>query len=153
MLVPAVTYTTATDGLQTTSIEEENISFVNEDIRTELMYLVKDARHETEKPYDLRFDAGSAIPRTNMANESRPVVIHDFRHLQNSRSLQEYGFTSAKIERMLTAAEFSSDKIVEAIYYPEVINLLWRQFPGAAEIKILEHIVCTCCNTTPEVMY
>lgn len=138
----------AMDGFEITGMKEEDMNLTNENIRIELLYLVKDAKYDTEKPYDLRYDAGGAIPRTNMANESKSIVVHNFRPLQNSRSLQEYGFTSAKIERMLTAADFSSDKTVEAIYYPEVTKLLWKHFPGAAEIKILEHGVSISCNTT-----
>lgn len=133
------TETTATTAIVLQHIERAPGAEVGEDtIQTEVDYLFKDPKHEYEKPYDLKYDAGGIIPRTNMAAEPRSILIHNFRPLQHSQSF-EYGFTSAKIDCALTASEFRNDETVKEVYYPAIKNLLWQAFPDAAEMQIIEH--------------
>ncbi|OCK88818.1 uncharacterized protein K441DRAFT_645948 [Cenococcum geophilum 1.58] len=134
------TKTTATTAIVLQHIGKALGAEVGEDtIQTEVDYLFKDPKHEYEKPYDLKYDAGGIIPRTNMATEPRSILIHNFRPLQHSQSFEEYGFTSAKIDCALTASEFRNDKTVKEVYYPAIENLLWQAFPDAAEMQIIEH--------------
>ena len=138
------TKTTATTAIVLQHIGRAPGAEVGEDtIQTEVDYLFKDPKHEYEKPYDLKYDAGGIIPRTNMATEPRSILIHNFRPLQHSQSFEEYGFTSAKIDCALTASEFRNDKTVKEVYYPAIKNLLWQAFPDAAEMQIIEHAVRT----------
>lgn len=119
-----------------------SLIFPEDFIHTEITYLVKDPKHENEKPYDIRYDTGGVIPNTNMASESRPVLIRNFRPLQTSESFEEYGFSSAKIDCPLTTREFENEKKVEVLYYPVIEKLLRQEFPDAGEIRMLEHVVC-----------
>lgn len=112
-------------------------------VQTETAHLVKDPKHESEKPYEIRYDSGGAVPRTNISTELRPILVRNFRSLENSQSFEEYGFSSAKIDCSMTATEFDNDERVEALYYPAAEKLLRQRFPGAAAIKILEHGVRT----------
>jgi hypothetical protein len=122
------------------SVSRTHGLFIPEDeIQTEVTYLIKDPKHEHEKPYELRYDPEGIIPTTNMETEARPIMIRDFRPLQNYQSFDEYGFSLAKIDCALTASDLDDKKRVEDVYYPQVEKLLSKQFPDASEIKILEH--------------
>jgi hypothetical protein len=110
-------------------------------IRTDVIYLVKDPKHENEKPYDLRYDTGGIIPSTNMENDSKPVIVRDIRPFQNPQMFEEYGFSLAKMDYIFTAAELQDKKTVEETYYPAIKKILRQKFPDATEIKILEHAV------------
>ncbi|CZR62749.1 uncharacterized protein PAC_12646 [Phialocephala subalpina] len=117
----------------------EDNGTAEDSIHTELKFLVKDPKHEHEKPYHLRYDTGGAIPKTNMENESRPVEIHNFRPFQDSPSFDEYGFSLMNTGLRFTAADFHNEKKVEELFWPAIQKLIWKTFPNAAEIKLLEH--------------
>jgi hypothetical protein len=145
MATATTTETTAASGLQHAAVASraENVGTIEDAIQTEITYLVKDPKHEHEKPYDIRYDTGGTIPNTNMENETKPVTIHNFRAFENSQSFKDYGFSSAKINCALTAAEFDDEKRVEEVYYPMVEKFIRTRFPDAFEVKILEHHVRT----------
>jgi hypothetical protein len=116
-----------------------DIGIFEDVIRTEMNYILKDPKHEYEKPYEIiNFDPGEEIPSTNMATDSKPVTVHDFRQRLNPLSFKDYGFSSAKIDCALTNSEIDDEKKVKQKYYPAINKLLWQEFPDAAEIK-------TCC--------
>jgi len=119
--------------------EESGLS--GETVLTKLDYYVRDPKHEYEKPYEIRYDTGGLIPDTNIMEEPKPVVIQNFRMLQSYQSLQDYGFTSAKVHCSLKAAEFDDESKVKNEYYPAVEQALRKAYPDADEVKILEHIV------------
>ncbi|KAI0531650.1 hypothetical protein GGR58DRAFT_508271 [Xylaria digitata] len=110
-----------------------------QEIKSESDFLVKDPKYEHEKPYQLRYDVGEDFPETNMAEERKPISIRDFRSFQNSRSLYEYGFTSAKLSRSFTATDFGTNDRVIGSYYPEIEAILRQLYPDSDKIKILEH--------------
>jgi hypothetical protein len=145
MATATTTETTAASGLQHAAVASraEHVGTIEDAIQTEITYLVKDPKHEHEKPYDIRYDTGGAIPSTNMENETRSVTIHNFRAFENSQSFKDYGFSSAKINCALTAAEFDDEKRVEEVYYPMVEKFIRTSFPDAVEVRILEHHVRT----------
>jgi hypothetical protein len=132
-----IVITTRQEDTGTTAMTKAQIT--EDVVETEVEYLVKDSKHDEEKPYQLAYDAGGIIPQTNMSNKPYPVLIHNFRPFQNSESFSDYGFTSAKIDCALTAAEFENEKTVKDLYYPAIEKLLWQSFPEAAAIRIIEH--------------
>lgn len=121
------------------SAKDSHINDVS--IKTELYYLVEDPKHQSEKPYVLRFDGGGVIPNTNMDSEYQPVEIHNFRPLQRPDSFDEYGFSVFKLNPGLDAADYYNESKLKDVYHPAVLQFLWQQFPDAADIKILEHEV------------
>lgn len=144
---------TTTAALTATTREPENggdlsktinMRGLKQSIETNLSYLIKDPKHEHEKPYTVNYDTGGVIPRTNTKNESKPVVVQNFRDIQDARSFEEYGFGSAKIDSALASAEFNDEARVEEVYYPAVKKVLWKMFPDATRIETLEHGVITC---------
>jgi hypothetical protein len=115
-------------------------------ILTNIFYLVKESKHDEEKPYELAYDAKGIIPETNMLDESHPVLIHSFRPIQDSDSYRHYGFTSAKIDCTLSATEFQDEQVIREVYYPAIEKLLWQSFPEAAAVRIMEHGVRIHCS-------
>jgi len=120
-----------------------NMRNLKQSIKTNLSYLIKDPGHEHEKPYTVNYDTGGVIPRTNTKNESKPVVVQNFRDIQDARSFEEYGFGSVKIDSALASAEFNDEARVEEVYYPAVKKVLWEMFPDATRIETLDGII-TC---------
>jgi hypothetical protein len=118
----------------------ENQLFTD-DIRTELKFMAKEARHETEKAYELRYLNTEGFPRTNISPDRQEVTIRNFRALQTPQSFEEYGFFATTLDCPMAAADFDDDQKVEGIYYPAVKAFLQRLFPDAAEIGMLEHTV------------
>jgi hypothetical protein len=141
MATTTVMETTASAEMRDSVRGPRDSEDIDDVIDTELFYLTKDAKHETDKPYELRYDPGGIVPITNITNKSKRVLIHNSRPLQTSQSFQERGFTSARIDCSLTADEFDDETKVEEVYYPAVEKLIWQTFPDAVEIKILEHLV------------
>ena len=133
--------TTSSESTQhrTTPGEAKGEVFDCDEVQTEVFHLVKDEKHEHEKPYEVRYDNGGAVPRTNIVQESKPISVRNFRPLETKGSFEEYGFASAKLDCSMTAAEFDDDRKVEAMYYPAVEKLLKECFPDVHEVKILEH--------------
>ena len=134
---------TVTEGVNKINLSgNEGKHAVDEEaIESEISYMIRDPKHEHEKPYTVNYDTGGAIPRTNTVNESRQVVIHNFRPIQNVDSFDLFGFTSAKIDCSLERAAFNSEEQVKEVYYPAVKEVLRRIFPDATQIEVLEHSV------------
>ncbi|OAP58458.1 hypothetical protein AYL99_07548 [Fonsecaea erecta] len=120
-------------------LKPEDDSILEGAVWSEIEYLTMDPKHQHEKPYELRFQAGGAIPETNMVDEPKKVLIRNFRPLENAQNLEEYGFSASKIECSLPSAEFDDKKKVGKIYYPAIKRMLWHKFPEATQIRILEH--------------
>jgi hypothetical protein len=108
-------------------------------VRSQVHYAVKDPKHETEKPYELRYDAGNKVPQTNVIFEAKDVAICKFSEAANIDCFERYGVVLTKLTSPLAASEYRDDKKVEAIFYPVVEEMLRRRFPDAAEIRLLEH--------------
>lgn len=116
--------------------------FDENDVRANLHYLVRDPRYEHERPYELAYDAGGIIPRTNIVNESHTIQIRDFRPLQTSTSYEEYGFTSVKLDQRWTAAQIQDENLVKNSFVPQLFDILWEKFPDAVELGIYDQKVC-----------
>jgi len=123
------------------TLKEKETSPLENNIITEINFIVRDPKYENEKPYDIRYDIGPNVPRTNIEVETKSVNIQDFRPLHNSESFHEYGFSFEKLDFALTEALFDHQSSIKEVYYPAIEKLLRRKFPDAAEVHILEHNV------------
>lgn len=110
-------------------------------LNAELMYLVKDERHEFEKPYQIAYEIDNSIAPTNMVNKGESVTIHEFELLTEPCSWERYGFSLSNIKCDLQYADYFTEERVQSSYYPQVRQSLQRLFPDAAEIQLLEHRV------------
>jgi hypothetical protein len=120
-------------GLGTDAGVSDNI------VQAEVLYLTKEPKHEDEKPYEIMYNTEDTIPPTNMLNDCRPIVVHNFRPLQDTSNFEGFGFALAKIDCSMTAADFENESTVAELYYPAIERLLRETFPNAAQIRILEH--------------
>ena len=111
----------------------------NDSIQTKIGFITKDPRHDHEKPYTLRYDAGDSIEFTNIKGKSHNVTIHNFRPRQGAQNLEEYGFSVEKWHYHLTETIFDQQDKVKTILYPEIENFLRRKFPEAVGVHIVEH--------------
>lgn len=111
-------------------------------VHSEIDYTVKDPKHRFEKPYDMRYDTGGVIPRTNLESETIAVSIEDFRPRFSSQNFHDYGFTVVNIGHDLTAAVFDEDRhSFKRKCYPAVEKVLWARFSEAAGVYIVDHNV------------
>lgn len=118
-------------------MEIENGSLVY----AEIDHIVRDARHEYEKPYEMRYDTGGVIPWTNATAKPQSVTIRDFRPFQTSQSFQDYGFSIEKMELKITEVVFDNRASIKDVYYPVIETLLRQQFPAAKQLRVVEHNV------------
>lgn len=130
-----------TANCQTMVTESKTDGPLDDAVGTTINYLSREPRYQHEKPYELMFDSGGAIPQTNMIDDPRSVYIKNFRPLQDPQNLEEYGFAVRKVNCPMRSADFDDRATVEKLYYPAVEKVLWQSYPNASQIKILEHQV------------
>ena len=123
------------------------------DVRTSLIFLKPDEKHQHEKPYRLRYDPGEAIPRTNCeTQEQTNILVHDIRGAEENFTLDTHGFQVLKLESALLPEEFYDRERVKGVYYEELKELLKKTF-GAERAEVLEHGVCTEKNSYSYIIY
>jgi hypothetical protein len=113
----------------------------NDNVWTEIEYTVKDPKFQNEKPYDIRYDIGKAMPMTNASSESKEVLIQNFRLNQDASSFDNFGFSLEKIAIDLTEEIFDDISSIKTTVYPLIEEVLRRKFPDASSVHILEHSV------------
>ncbi|KAF2690725.1 hypothetical protein K458DRAFT_288137 [Lentithecium fluviatile CBS 122367] len=121
------------------SISETTGAALTDTIVTEIQFTVRDPKHKREKPYDLRYEAGGAIPKTNARSESHQTKILNFRPFQNAQNFDEFGFSVESLSSAWTESMFDEKEKIKDLYYHEVESILRRKFPDATGVYILEH--------------
>lgn len=82
-------------------------------------------------------DPADRVERTG-TYEAVPVVIHDARRQSTPPTIDREGFALVRSPTAVT--DFHDPAIVEARYYPEVVDLL-KQRTGAREVRVFDHTV------------
>ena len=109
------------------------------DVTTELVFLRKEAKHDTEKPYKLQYDPGQGLPRSNCINEAtEDITIHDIRGRESQFSLKTEGFEYRRMKTSLSPEDFYDESRVKKVYYRELQDLLMGLL-GAKRVEVLEH--------------
>jgi len=109
------------------------------DVVTDLVFLHRDEKHQTEKPYKLQYDPGEDIPRWNCVNETQSGVrIHDIRGKEDQFTLEKQGFAVYKLNSKLSPEDFDNETKVKKVYYQELSQLL-KETLGAKRVEILEY--------------
>jgi len=111
-------------------------------VHSAISFLVRDPKHDQEKPYEITYDPEGVIPARNTEHEPHLVHIVNFRPIADEKSFETFGFSAEKVECDLTPDEYTDRGRVESVYYKVAEKLLREKFPDAALIKILEHNVC-----------
>lgn len=115
------------------------------DVLTDLIFLKRDSKFLSEKPYRLRYDPGAEIPRTNCETQVQTdVLVRDIRGSESKYTLDRNGFQVLRLNCKLAPAEFHDREKVKDVYYEELRELLKREL-GAKRVEILEHGV-GCCS-------
>lgn len=108
-------------------------------VTTELVFLAKDPKHDTEKPYKLQYDPGDTLPRKNCTDEVRnDIQIQDIRGREQDFTLENQGFCVAKLETQLSPEDFDDDAKIKQVYYAE-LKMMLKSLLGARRVEILEH--------------
>ena len=103
-------------------------------IEAELTFLVRSGR----KPkVVMPIGPGACIERTG-EYQAVPIVIHDARRQCTPPTIDREGF--ALVRSPTSVTEFHDPALVEARYYPEVVDLL-KRYTGATDVRIFDHTV------------
>ena len=109
------------------------------DVVTELVFLRRESKHNTEKPYKLQYDPGEGLPRSNCINEATTdITIQDIRGRENQFTLEREGFAYRRMKSSLAPEEFYHEERVKKVYYQELQQFLMKNL-GAKRVEILEH--------------
>ena len=110
-------------------------------VTTSMLFLFRDPRYESEKPYTLRFTPSNHFPRTNLNIESRDnLIINDIRGREGEYTLERNGFTIMPLDSKLSYKDFEDEEKVVDVYLREVADGA-RSALGAKKVLVLEHIV------------
>jgi hypothetical protein len=111
------------------------------DVVTELLFLKKDSKYDTEKPYTLQYEPDGDLPRSNCERvPAAQINITDIRGREHEFTKAKHGFQIVELESKLDREDFYNEAAVEATYYQELKEMLKREF-GAKHVEILEHNV------------
>jgi len=114
------------------------------DVLTDLVFLKRDSKFLTEKPYRLRYDPGGEIPRTNCETQVQTdVLVRDIRGSEAKYTLDRNGFQVLRLDSKLAPEEFHDRERVKDVYYEELRELLMQEL-GAKRVEVLEHGVGCC---------
>lgn len=108
--------------------------------KAEVLYLKREAHHEHEKPYKLRYDPGNGFPRTNCANEPHSISIQSLRGNEDRLTLERDGFAWLPLRSSLSPDQFYKAENVKSQYYSEIRSLI-MDYLRPSHLKVLEHQV------------
>ena len=92
------------------------------------------------KPWNYVEQPPEGSPQRNFGAEDHEVEINDIRGRENEFDMNVNGFgTLSGIES--AEKDFTDDKRIEEVYYPEVERLLLDNVPGAHRVFIFDHTV------------
>lgn len=111
-------------------------------IDCEIYHLQELPRYGLEKPYTMRYvpEAGFAV--SNVSREKNTVHMKDIRATKDEYSLERNGFIVAQLPTILDYAVFESQEAIESTYFPELEDVLSRQFPGCT-VDFVSYLVLT----------
>jgi hypothetical protein len=115
---------------------------ITDGVTSKIYYLARDPRFETEKPFKCLgpIDAVPGAVQTNQVVDAHIVNVHDVRH-DPDFGLDTTGWTFMKHKADWLPHVFDSNTVIEQSYYPEIEQLLKRNFPRYSRILFLDHSV------------
>jgi len=105
------------------------------DVQTHLNYLSADT---VGVPYNYVEEPPAGVPRTNILEDKREVVVHNARGKEDSIGLDKTGFQF--IKHVSAEKDFLDEEKIKDVYYKEVEELLKKQ-TGAKRIFIFDHTI------------
>lgn len=115
---------------------------MNSDIVSKVYYLDRAERFQVEKPFNwsTELDVLNGLPKSNHLVTPHAVTIHDINDGTHT-SLDTHGFAFVKSTTFLNREDFDNEALIEATYYSEIEDLLWRERPDISGIAFLGHQV------------
>lgn len=112
------------------------------DVIANINYLDRQKRYLSEKPFSWSSELACLpdLPSSNHVTVPHPVKIHDLRG-SSPAHLDTHGFTVVQAKTSLRPEDMSNEALIEATYYSEIEDLLWREIPGLTGIAIFGHQV------------
>ncbi|KAF8442949.1 hypothetical protein L210DRAFT_3643852 [Boletus edulis BED1] len=105
------------------------------DVQSTLNY---HASLDSQPPYNYVDDPPAGVPRTNVGQDTRPVVIHDARGKGNILGLDVSGFQF--VHYPSAEKDFADDDRIKSAYYTEVEDIL-KKYAGAKRVFIFDHTI------------
>lgn len=105
------------------------------DVQTTLNYY---APLDTQLPYNYIDEPPAGVPKSNVGEDTRPVVVHDARGKGDALGLDVSGFQfvhSPTVEK-----DFVDEDKIKSVYYAEVEDIL-KKHAGAKRVFIFDHTI------------
>lgn len=95
-------------------------------------------KHAVEKPYNMRFDPGNGLARSNMEYETQKVKLHDLRY--KDFNFDQHGLQMVEHQSTMQYEDFANATMVEDIYLSEVATML-EKLLNVHDVYIFEYVV------------
>ncbi|KAG8214567.1 hypothetical protein J3R82DRAFT_9630 [Butyriboletus roseoflavus] len=93
---------------------------------------------DTQPPYNYVDAPPAGVPRTNVGEDTRPVVVHDARGQGGSLGLDVSGFQF--VHHPSVEKDFADEDKIKTVYYTEVEDIL-KKYAGAKRVFIFDHTI------------
>lgn len=105
------------------------------DVQSTLNYY---APLDTQPPYNYVDAPPAGVAKTNVGEDTRPVVVHDARGKGDSLGLDVSGFQF--VHHPSVEKDFVDEDKIKSVYYPEVEEVL-KKHTGAKRVFIFDHTI------------
>jgi hypothetical protein len=95
-------------------------------------------KHAIEKPYNMRFDPGNGLARSNMEYETRKIKLQDLR--SKNFNFDQHGLEMVEHQSAMQYEDFENAMMVEDIYLSEVAAML-EKLLNVHDVYIFEYVV------------
>lgn len=92
------------------------------------------------KPYSLRYEPHTSLPRTNFSSLPSQQTIEDVRGRESALSVHKNGFGLLTLAPQLSYDDFDDTDKVQTIFYKQVAQSV-KEALGASRVQIFEHVV------------
>ncbi|KAL8747067.1 MAG: hypothetical protein Q9190_001006 [Brigantiaea leucoxantha] len=110
------------------------------DVETNMFFLDRDELYNTVKPYVIRYDVQTRVPRDNIKRLIRPVKVKDLRGLRSKPSFNECGFQVLPLMTSVAYDDFENEEKIRTIHVPEILGAVKENF-AADDVHALEHVI------------
>lgn len=93
---------------------------------------------DTQPPYNHVDEPPAGVPKSNIGQDTRPVVIHDARGKDDTLGLDVSGFQF--VHHPSVEKDFADEDKIKSVYYAEVEDIL-KKHAGAKRVFIFDHTI------------
>jgi hypothetical protein len=123
--------------MTTTTTETEVIP--SGDVVADLHFYAAPA--DGSRPFNYVNTPPKGQPQSNVGKETRAVKIHDLRSSETSTSLDKEAFSFHTFPSALSYPDFGDEEKIQAVYYPEIQEIVRKYVSGAKEVLIFDHTI------------